>query len=148
MTAYREKILALLQRMENLIGKIRHPNIPAVMRYLGVVRPLVERMTRPFQGNTDLLSLSSRFQKYSDEEEARLRRGLETAKYDLDALDTIAFINGRRGLERVCSYFTSLAVIFALICGNFVESLSALVSSPHPPLQHNRDSGKICSPFR
>ena len=100
MTAYREKILALLQQMESLIRDIRHPNVPEVTRYLSVVIPLVERMTQSFHRNSDAFLLP-RFQKHLDAEETRLRQGLETAKYDLDALDTIAFINGRRGLERV-----------------------------------------------
>ena len=36
-----------------------------------------------------------------DENEARLQKSLETLRYEIDALDTLALINGRRGLERV-----------------------------------------------
>ena len=98
MTSYREKIFGLLQGMEDLLNKVRRPIEAFAETYLAVVRPMVEGMTRPFQSNPNLISLLPRFQTYIDEEEARLRRGLETAKYDLDALDTVAFINGRQGL--------------------------------------------------
>ena len=147
MSAYRDKILVLLQRMESLIGDIRHPNVPAVMRYLSVVRPLVERMTRPFHGNSDVFLLP-RFQKHLDGEETRLRQGLETAKYDLDALDTIAFINGRRGLERVCSPPTLFPAILVLTLGHSIEPIPATLSAPHSPLQDNQDRAKIYSSFR
>ena len=101
MTSYRTKILALLNRMDNARSRLRGPNMAAAIRYMAGTRSTVEAMIRPFNGSSELLSLLPRFQGYFHDEEARLRQGFETVKYDIDALDTIAIINGRRALERV-----------------------------------------------
>ena len=101
MTSYRAKILALLNRMDNACSRLRGPNMAAAIRYMAGTRSTVEAMIHPFNGSSELLSLLPRFQGYFHDEETRLRQGFETAKYDIDALDTIAIINGRRALERV-----------------------------------------------
>lgn len=100
MTEYRSKIYALLNHMKDLRTSVRGRG-PAVEKYLEEVVPLVKAMTRPFREDPEHRFLLDRFRAYAAQEERRLREGLETAKYDLDALDTLALINGPRGLERV-----------------------------------------------
>ncbi|RDX49204.1 hypothetical protein OH76DRAFT_1351074 [Lentinus brumalis] len=109
MTDYRKKIVNILKAMSNLAEGIRHANRSKVRWYLEAVKPLVDEMTSSFQGNTERLSLLPRFQAHIQREETRVSKHLETARYDLDAPDTLAFINGRRGLER--NIFTLLYLL-------------------------------------
>ncbi|OJT06673.1 hypothetical protein TRAPUB_2476 [Trametes pubescens] len=99
MAEYRSKIYALLARMHKLRVSVRVRG-PAVQEYLDEVVPLVKEMTQSFREDPDRRSLFDRFRWYVEQEEKRLREGLETAKYDLDALETLALINGPAGLER------------------------------------------------
>ncbi|KAI0665675.1 hypothetical protein C8Q78DRAFT_1063523 [Trametes maxima] len=99
MTEYKRKIRTLLARMRKLQPTVRGREL-AVRDYLGTIESVVRDMTVLFRDDVEHQHLLKRFQKYTDQEEARLRVGLETAKYDLDALDTLALINGPRGLER------------------------------------------------
>ncbi|KAI0645299.1 hypothetical protein C8Q79DRAFT_1011379 [Trametes meyenii] len=99
MTEYKRKIRGLLVRMRDLQPIVRGRGL-AVRSYLTTAESLVRDMITPFRDNVEHQHLLKRFQKYTEQEETRLREGLETAKYDLDALDTLALINGPRGLER------------------------------------------------
>lgn len=101
MTDYRRKIKYILSAMSELTETVRYFNRMRIRWYLEDVKPLVDEMTSSFQGEAQQLSLLPRFQAYVDQEEARVREHLETACYDLDAPDTLAYIGGRRGLERV-----------------------------------------------
>ncbi|PIL33406.1 hypothetical protein GSI_04028 [Ganoderma sinense ZZ0214-1] len=100
MTAYRDKILSTLDSMGDLLENILTPNRVKVLEYLEVVHPLVTKMVQSFQADTELLFLLPRFRAHMDQNEERLQKGLDTVKYQIDALDTLALINGRRGLER------------------------------------------------
>ncbi|TFK80520.1 hypothetical protein K466DRAFT_558955 [Polyporus arcularius HHB13444] len=100
MTEYRQRIMSVLNAMFDMADGVRHANRSNVHSYLEAVKVVVNEMTSSFQGNTEELFLLPRFQAYIKQEEERMRRHLETAKYDLDAPDTLAFINGRCGLER------------------------------------------------
>ncbi|KAH9856042.1 hypothetical protein C2E23DRAFT_773550 [Lenzites betulinus] len=101
MTTYRRKIRALLARMRATAFRaaIRGRD-HAVQQYLDEVVPLVDSMTQPFREDTERLFLAARFEGYIAREEVRLREGLETARYELDALDTLALVNGPMRLER------------------------------------------------
>lgn len=110
MTEYRSKIHALLTRMGDLRTSVRGRG-PAVEKYLEEVVPLVKEMTKPFREDPEHRFLLDRFRGYAAQEEQRLREGLETAKYDLDALDTLALINGPRGLERVSPVAPSVEIV-------------------------------------
>ena len=101
MTEYRYKIYALLERIKELCATVRHPTKEQAEHYLNTVTTLVGDMTTGFQGDSEHNFLLPRFRACVDREEERLRKGLETVKYDIDALDTLALINGRRGIERV-----------------------------------------------
>ena len=101
MTAYRRKILSTLDSMSALLEIARTPNTAKIRRYLGLTHSLVANIVQSFQEDTERLFLLPRFRAYMNQNEARLQKGLETVKYQIDALDTLALINGRRGLERV-----------------------------------------------
>ncbi|KAI0741196.1 hypothetical protein C8Q76DRAFT_710506 [Earliella scabrosa] len=100
MTAYKRKIYSVLALMHALAISSRHANQKKITSYLSDVRPLIDSLTSAFRENTEQSFLLARFRTYIEQEEARLRKRLETAKYDLDALDTLVLINGRVGLER------------------------------------------------
>ncbi|KAI0759985.1 hypothetical protein BD413DRAFT_266792 [Trametes elegans] len=99
MTEYKHKIEALVVRMRKMETAVRGRG-SSVRVYLETVEPLVECILRVFREETEHGFLLPRFEGYVHQEEARLRGGLETARYELDALDTLALINGPRGLER------------------------------------------------
>ena len=101
MTEYKRKIYSVLALMHDLAISSRHANHKKITSYLSDVRPLLDSLTSAFRENTEQSFLLARFRTYIEQEEARLRKRLETAKYDLDALDTLVLINGRVGLERV-----------------------------------------------
>ncbi|KAL1941413.1 hypothetical protein VTO73DRAFT_7230 [Trametes versicolor] len=109
MTEYRRKIWALLTLMHQAQPLVRVRR-DAAASYLSTVTSLVQTMTDNFREDTQLHRVSRHFQEYIIQEEARISKGLQTAKYDLDALDTLALISGPRwGLER------SLFVILYLL---------------------------------
>ena len=102
MTEYRRKILSTLASMKRLLETARVPNRVNIRGYLDLTRDIVMDMIQPLHGDPERLFLLPRFQVYMDKNEARLQKGLETVKYQIDAFDTLALINGRKGLERVC----------------------------------------------
>ncbi|OJT06672.1 hypothetical protein TRAPUB_2475 [Trametes pubescens] len=109
MTEYRRKIWALLTLMNQAQPLVRVRR-DAVWSYLSTVTSLVQTMTDNFREDTQLHRVDRHFQEYTAQEEAHISKGLQTAKYDLDALDTLALISGPRwGLER------SLFVILYLL---------------------------------
>ena len=101
MTEYKRKIHNLLGCMQKTSETVRAPNRSFMSRYLLAVGNLVHRITWQFQGNAENIAILPRFQAHIDQEEAQLRENLEIAKYDIDALDTLALVNGRVGLEKV-----------------------------------------------
>lgn len=108
MAEYRRKIWALLTLMQQAQPLVRVRRDAAAF-YLSTVTSMVQTMTDNFREGTQLHRVSRHFQEYVTQEEARINKGLETAKYDLDALDTLALISGPRwGLERVSTHFSRL----------------------------------------
>ncbi|PIL33367.1 hypothetical protein GSI_03987 [Ganoderma sinense ZZ0214-1] len=100
MTAYRRKMLSTLEFMTSLLETVRVPNRVKLVEYLSLTRNVILDIVQPFHEDTEQLFVLPRFQAYMDHNEARLRKVLETVKYQIDALDTLALINGRKGLER------------------------------------------------
>ena len=103
MTEYKIKIKALFELMEK---SATHDTLPAnrwqAQMYIDAIRTtVVGKLVYSFQEHPDHEALLQRFKAYNDDEECRLRDGLEVVKYDIDGLDTLGVINGRRGLERV-----------------------------------------------
>ncbi|KAI0629070.1 hypothetical protein C8Q77DRAFT_1161714 [Trametes polyzona] len=121
MTEYRRKIYALLVRIRDLSqtpSALRGGRTFAVQDYLGTVFPLVTSMTKQFHETAQHEDMLDHFKEYTQHEEARIHDALETSKYDLDALDTLALVNGPLGLER------NLFVILYLILRRHLQIMT------------------------
>lgn len=103
MTEYKQKIETLLDEMSDIAKVVRLANRGEVNTYMQSVRSVVQDRLENFLAHPDHASVLLRFESYVNEEENRLRDALTTAKYDIDSAETLAAINGRKGLERVCT---------------------------------------------
>lgn len=112
MTEYKRKILALLNRMADLQTTVRVRNAAAVS-YLVTVSQLAQSMTNNFRDEPQPHRVRRHFREYIEQEEARISAGLQTVKYEVDAIDTLSLISGRRwGLERVSTTGRKLVSAF------------------------------------
>lgn len=103
MTEYKIKIQDLFKLMEK---SAMHDTLLAnrwqAQMYIDAIRSTIAaKLVFHWQEHPDHSALLQRFKVYIDDEECRLRGSLEVVKYDIDGLDTLSVINGRRGLERV-----------------------------------------------
>lgn len=76
-------------------------NSRAVEKYLSTVYKRACTLTSSFACANESDALQARFQSYIDAEEERLRVGLETVRYDIDAIDTLTLITGPGRIEKV-----------------------------------------------
>ena len=81
--------------------QIHNANAEAVLKYLLAVYKRSVKLTSSFNGTYQADSLKARFQSYVDAEEQRLREGLETVRYDIDAMDTLTLVTGPGRIEKV-----------------------------------------------
>ncbi|TBU40766.1 hypothetical protein BD309DRAFT_992844 [Dichomitus squalens] len=100
MSAYQRRIFATLDAMFDLVETARTANKWQVVNYLDASRRIVLDLTQSFQSSGDWHIHLPRFKAYMDREEVRLRESLETFRFEIDAQDTLALINGRKSLER------------------------------------------------
>ena len=100
-TYYRDKVVELLAKMFAMRPKIHNANTEAVQKYLLTVYRRATTLTSSFICTYQDDSLKARFQSYVDAEEQRLREGLETVRYDIDAMDTLTLITGPGRIEKV-----------------------------------------------
>ncbi|OSD01341.1 hypothetical protein PYCCODRAFT_541681 [Trametes coccinea BRFM310] len=99
-THYRDEIVYTLAKMFSMRPRILDANIHAVQKYFETVYQRVCNLTSSFVTEYQSDALKARFQSYVDAEEQRLREGLETVHYDIDAIDTIALITGPGRIEK------------------------------------------------
>ncbi|KAH9894903.1 hypothetical protein C8Q73DRAFT_644952 [Cubamyces lactineus] len=99
-TYYRDKIVELLAKMFAMRPRIHNANTEAVQKYLLTVYRRATTLTSSFICTYQDDSLKARFQSYVDAEEQRLREGLETVRYDIDAMDTLTLITGPGRIEK------------------------------------------------
>ncbi|KAI0331154.1 hypothetical protein GY45DRAFT_1276344 [Cubamyces sp. BRFM 1775] len=99
-TYYRDKVIELLAKMFSMRPRIHNANIDAVQKYLLTVYRRVTTVTSSFICTYQSDSLKARFQSYVDSEEQRIREGLETVRYDIDAMDTLTLITGPGRIEK------------------------------------------------
>ncbi|KAI0661089.1 hypothetical protein C8Q70DRAFT_911215 [Cubamyces menziesii] len=99
-TYYRDKINDLFAQMFAMRPRIHSANAEAVLKYLLVVYKRSVKFTSSFNGTYQADSLKARFQSYMDAEEQRLREGLETVRYDIDAMDTLTLVTGPGRIEK------------------------------------------------
>ncbi|PIL33838.1 hypothetical protein GSI_03544 [Ganoderma sinense ZZ0214-1] len=101
-TKYRDMIVGLFAKMVAIRPHIHPLNRNAVDKYLNTVWQKVTTLTLSFVGadqpNSD--SLQERFRSYVEAEEKRLREGLETVQYDIDAMDTVWLVTGPGRIEK------------------------------------------------
>lgn len=102
MTAYRDKINDLLEKMFALRPLVHPANRLAVNEYLHHVWWRVEQICMSFTPcYPSDLSLHGQFGEYVEAEKTRIKENLDKFKYKIDALDTLALIAGPRPIEKV-----------------------------------------------
>ncbi|KAI0373412.1 hypothetical protein BV20DRAFT_937448 [Pilatotrama ljubarskyi] len=99
-TYYRDKIVQITAKMFSMESVIHAANAQAVEVYLETVWKRVCTLTSSVVGINQSDALKERFQDYVDAEEQRLREGLETVRYDIDAMDTLTLITGPGRIEK------------------------------------------------
>ncbi|KAI0360925.1 hypothetical protein OH77DRAFT_1517315 [Trametes cingulata] len=99
-TYYRDKITEITAKMFSLEPLIHAANAQASAAYLETVWKRISTLTSSILGNYQPDALKERFQDYVDAEEQRLREGLETVRYDIDAMDTLTLITGPGRIEK------------------------------------------------
>lgn len=100
-TYYRNKVVDLLGKMFAIQSLIHPANAQAVEKYLATVYRSVCTLTSSFVCANESDALKAHFQSYVDDEEKRLREGLETVRYDIDAIDTLTLVTGPGRIEKV-----------------------------------------------
>ena len=101
MTIYRDKINALFAKMFSLKAHI-HPAVrSSVDTYLHTVWTRVTELTSSIEPYYPAEALRERFHSHIDDEEQRLREGLEAVRYDIDAMDTLILVTGPGRIEKV-----------------------------------------------
>ncbi|KAI8975856.1 hypothetical protein BD414DRAFT_423775 [Trametes punicea] len=99
-THYRQQIVCLLAKMVSLGPRMHEANARTVQVYLRKIFKEIHTLTASFRGAFPYEALRLRFQSYVDDEENRLREGLETVHYDIDAMDTLKLVTGPGRIER------------------------------------------------
>ncbi|KAM5543336.1 hypothetical protein V8D89_003210 [Ganoderma adspersum] len=88
-TKYRDMIVNICAKMFAIRPYIHPANRHAVDKYLQTVWQKITTLTLSFVNANQPDSLQERFKSYVEAEEKRLREGLETVRYDIDAMDTL-----------------------------------------------------------
>ncbi|KAI1785580.1 hypothetical protein LXA43DRAFT_1037408 [Ganoderma leucocontextum] len=100
MSDYAGKIDVLLAKMFALKGNVLPANRNAMEQYLYYVWTIVTMLTTAFRRVEVDEQLLQRFEDYTRAEEKRLSENLKTAKYDIDAQDTLDLIRGPGRIEK------------------------------------------------
>ena len=99
-TKYRDMAVEIFAKMFAIRPQIHPANRNAVDKYLQTVWQKLTTLTSSFICTYQSDALQDRFKSYVEEEEQRLREGLETVKYDIDAMDTLLLITGPGRIEK------------------------------------------------
>ena len=99
-TKYRDKITTLCAKMFAIRSQVHPANQHAVDKYLQTVWKKISTLGNSVVRTTQPESLQDRFKSYVEAEEQRLREGLETVKYDIDAVDTLLLVTGPGRIEK------------------------------------------------
>ncbi len=100
-TKYRDMIATLCAKMFAVRSQVHPANQHAIDRYLKTVWKNVSTLCNSVVRTDQAESLQERFKSYVEAEEQRLREGLETIKYDIDAMDTLLLVTGPGRIEKV-----------------------------------------------
>ncbi|KAH9913469.1 uncharacterized protein BXZ73DRAFT_106942 [Epithele typhae] len=99
-TRYRDEVVEMGSKMFAIRSQIHPANRSAVDKYLRLVWKRVCTLTSSLATTYQSEALDERFKSYVDGEEQRLREGLETAKYKIDEVETLALITGPGRIEQ------------------------------------------------
>ncbi|KAM5530344.1 hypothetical protein V8D89_015985 [Ganoderma adspersum] len=99
-TKYRDMITNISAKMFAIRTDIHPANRNAVDEYLQKVWQPISTLTCSFLRTSQPESLLERFRSYIDAEEQRLRKNLETVKYDIDDRDTLLLVIGPGRIEK------------------------------------------------
>ncbi|KAM5543353.1 hypothetical protein V8D89_003227 [Ganoderma adspersum] len=113
-TKYRDMIIDIFAKMFAIRSRIHPANRNVVDKYLQTVWQKITTLTASFVNANQPDSLYERFKSYVEAEEQRLRQGLETVGYDIEAMDTLLLVTGPGRIEKVV-----LSSIASLSCGFF-----------------------------
>ncbi|KAF5344487.1 hypothetical protein D9758_014131 [Tetrapyrgos nigripes] len=99
---YRQKIGAMLNKMNALLDDMLPVNRPFVDRYLDhmLILDQILSSTAPAKKDTLDIRLIEKAEAYMKTEEARMERKLDALQYNIDAQDTLALIIGRSQIDR------------------------------------------------
>ncbi|PIL29961.1 hypothetical protein GSI_07872 [Ganoderma sinense ZZ0214-1] len=100
MSDYAAKIDVLLAKMFALKTHVLPANRNAMEQYLLPVWTIATMLTAAFRRVDVDEQLLQRFEDYTEAEEKRLAENLKTAKYDIDAQDTLDLIRGPGRIEK------------------------------------------------
>jgi hypothetical protein len=98
---YSAKIREVLAKMFAILPNITDINLAHFYKYLDQIYKdvtMVEASVNPCLVNE---ALQAKFSEYTDSEEKRLRKKLETIRYDIDHMDTIPLITGGGRIGKV-----------------------------------------------
>ena len=101
MTRYIVQIDQLLNKMFAVKSLVLPANRRFVERYLDAVWTLITELTLGFRRAEWSDAMREKFESYVVEEEDRVRRKLETIRYDIDGADTLILVVGPGRIEKV-----------------------------------------------
>ncbi|KAI1783152.1 hypothetical protein LXA43DRAFT_1187180 [Ganoderma leucocontextum] len=113
-TKYRDMIVNICAKMFSIRPYIHPANRNAVDKYLQTVWQRISTLTLSFVNANQPDSLQERFKSYVDAQEQRLREGLETVRYDIDAMDTLLLVTGPGRIEKYL-----FPILWLLLCRDF-----------------------------
>ncbi len=101
MTHYVVQIDHLLNKMFAVKSLVLPANRRFVERYLDSVWSLTTELTMGFRRAEWSNAMRDKFESYVVEEEDRMRKKLETIRYDIDGADTLTLVTGPGRIEKV-----------------------------------------------
>ena len=101
MSRYAAQIDELLEKMFAVKALVLPANRRSVERYLSTSWSLIKELTAGFRRAEWTDTLHAKFSSYVADEEDRMRRRLETIRYDIDAADTLVLVTGPGRIEKV-----------------------------------------------
>ncbi|KAI1785559.1 hypothetical protein LXA43DRAFT_1115141, partial [Ganoderma leucocontextum] len=100
MTHYIAEIEQLLDKMFAVKSLVLPANRRFLERYLDSVWSLITELTTGFRRAEWSNAMRDKFESYVEEEEDRMRRKLETIRYDIDGADTLILVTGPGRIEK------------------------------------------------
>jgi hypothetical protein len=101
LSEYATKISDIVAKMFAILPNILPENRASVNQYVSAVYIDVTTLQNSMNTCQTNNALQARFQTYIEAREARLKSNLESVKYVIDAMDSLALVTGPGMIERV-----------------------------------------------